>query len=264
MLAFWPDILCPVLSELRPNTIVEIGSESGKVTALLIELAEKHGGVVVSVDPAPRFDVEAWRRAHPVAFRCLRQTSLTALPTIERIDAVLIDGDHNWYTVYHELAGIEQRVKALGQPMPIVFLHDIGWPYGRRDLYYDPTTIPEADRQPFERRGIHPASSTLVDRGGINAHLCNAVREGGPRNGVLTAVEDYLSATSEAFQWIRVPAVFGLGILVPDRMQRDRPDVCRLLQPWTDPRVERFVSRLEIARVASAMPPLSSGSEPAP
>ncbi|HEX8931203.1 MAG TPA: SRPBCC family protein, partial [Actinomycetota bacterium] len=29
-----------------------------------------------------------------------------------------------------------------GAPLPVCFLHDVGWPYGRRDLYYAPERIP--------------------------------------------------------------------------------------------------------------------------
>ena len=256
MLAFWPDVLCPVLSELRPQAIVEIGAESGKVTTLLLDLVQTYGGVVTSIDPAPRFDVALWEREHASTFRFLRMPSLDAIGGLGRLDAVFIDGDHNWYTVYHELQAIERRASELRTPTPIVFLHDITWPYGRRDLYYDPATIPEPYRHAWERRGIHPASNALVERGGINAHLCNATREGGPRNGVLTAVEDYLAATTCTFDFIKIPAVFGLGILVPTHLRLQHASTCAFLRLWSDTRVERFISRLELARVATALPPL--------
>ena len=32
-------------------------------------------------------------------------------------------------------------------------MHDVGWPYGRRDLYYAPEQIPEEFRQPYRRAG---------------------------------------------------------------------------------------------------------------
>ncbi len=255
MLAFWPEILCPILTELRPNRIVEIGSESGKTTVHLLELVGSYGGTVCVIDPAPRFNAAEWQTRYGSSLAVFPKPSLEVLPELDRYEAVLIDGDHNWYTVYHELQAIERRASELGASMPIVFLHDTAWPYGRRDLYYDPTTVPEACRQPYERRGIHPASSRLVDRNGINSHLCNAAHEGGPRNGVLTAIEDYLATTSAALMFLQIPAAFGLGILVPEKLELERPDLAKRLRPWSDPAVQRFIERLELARIAASLPP---------
>lgn len=258
MLAFWPEILFPVLSELQPDAVVEIGSESGKTTRLLIECARMYGGSVISIDPAPRFDAESWQRDYGPSFKFMRGRSLDAIPLLDRCGAVLIDGDHNWYTVYHELTAIEERATILGLPMPLIFLHDIGWPYGRRDLYYDPDIIPVAYRHPNARRGIHPASSDLVDRGGINAHLHNAAHEGGPRNGVLSAIEDYLERTTQPFDFVRIPAAFGLGILIPAHIEIQSKSVWDGLHLWADAKLERFLARLEIARIGASLPPLST------
>jgi hypothetical protein len=258
MLAFWPEILYPALSELQPDAIVEIGAESGKTTRLLIECARMYGGSVTSIDPAPRFDAESWQREYGPSFKMLRGRSLEMIPLLDRCAAVLVDGDHNWYTVYNELLAIEQRTSILGLPMPVVFLHDIGWPYGRRDLYYDPESIPAAYRHPYARKGIHPASSSLVDEGGINAHLHNAEHEGGPRNGVLSATEDFLEKTSQALDFVRIPAAFGLGILIPAHLEIQSKSAWDALHVWANPKLERFIARLEIARIGAALPPLST------
>lgn len=61
--------------------------------------------------------------------------SLEVLPELhDTFDCILIDGDHNWYTVYHELKMIYDR--ELLKRGGIVFLHDVEWPWGRRDMYY--------------------------------------------------------------------------------------------------------------------------------
>jgi hypothetical protein len=250
MLAFWPDVVRPMLEALEPRGIVEIGSEAGKTTRLLAQLARERGAVLHAVDPAPLFDPDAWRAELGPCFVFHRLPSLAALERIGGFDAVLVDGDHNWYTVLHELRAIERRSAELGQPLPLVVLHDVGWPYGRRDLYYDPEAIPAEHRHPWARRGISPTASELVPEGGYNAHLCNAVHEGGACNGVLTAVEDYLAATSERFVVARIPAVFGLAILMPEALGAARPALARLVAAWTAPEVERFVERLEMARIA--------------
>ncbi|MCU0692476.1 MAG: class I SAM-dependent methyltransferase [Polyangiaceae bacterium] len=250
MLAFWPDVIRPLFHALLPTTIVEIGSESGKTTRLLLDYAREHEARVHAIDPAPRFDPESWRQSYGDAFVMHRLPSLVALPTLDLFDVVLVDGDHNWFTVYHELLLIEQRSAEIGQPFPLVFLHDVGWPYGRRDLYYDPDAIPEEYRQAWARRGISPTSNVLLPTGGFNAHLCNAVHEGGPRNGVLTAVEDFRAQSKTRLALARIPAVFGLGILLPEPLAKEKPEVARRVGAWMIPDIERFIDRLEMARIA--------------
>jgi hypothetical protein len=250
VLAFWPEIIEPMLRALEPRTIVEIGSESGKTTLRLIDLARKIGAVVHAIDPEPRFDATRWEEEHAPHLVVHRAPSLDVLPTLESLDAVLVDGDHNWYTVYHELELIGARSRALGRPLPLILLHDVAWPYGRRDLYYAPERIPPADRQPWAKKGISPLRSELVPSGGFNAHLCHAEREGGPKNGVLTAVEDYCRTAGEPLQLVRVPAAFGLGILLPRALAARRPALAERVAVWAVPEVERFLERLELVRIA--------------
>lgn len=250
MLPFWPDVLEPALLRLRPEVVVEIGSESGKCTHRLLELSQAWGGRVHAIDPAPLFDVPAWQARYGDRFVMHRAPSLEVIGGLDRFDVVLIDGDHNWYTVFHELTGIEARAEALGLPMPMMFLHDVAWPYGRRDLYYDPETIPAEHRQPWSKRGMSPTSSELLGEGGFNAHLCHADHEGGPKNGVLTAVEDFLEASRTSFSFVRIPAVFGLAILLPDRLADAHPELLASARAWAVPEVARFIDRLETARIA--------------
>jgi hypothetical protein len=250
MIAFWPDIVRPILEAIEPLSIVEIGAESGKNTRLLLEFARGSDIRVHAVDPAPRFDAEVWKREFGEQLVMHRLPSLVALASIPQFDVVVIDGDHNWYTVFNELRLIEELSGQIGQPMPLIFLHDIAWPYGRRDLYYDPSSIPEAYRQPWARMGISPTSSALVPTGGINAKLCNARHEGGPKNGVLTAVEDYLKSTPASWTFVQVPAVYGLGILLPAPLAEAKPEVARRIAVWAVPEVHRFIERLEMARIA--------------
>lgn len=250
MLAFWPDVIRPILEVLHPANIVEIGSEAGKTTRLLLEFARDEDARVHAIDPAPVFDAETWNREFQGHFSFIRLPSLVGLPAVDQFDVVLIDGDHNWYTVFNELQLIERLSKQIGQPMPLIFLHDVGWPYGRRDLYYSPSTIPEEHRRPYARKGISPTSSRLLSEGGFNAKLCNALEEGGAHNGVLTAVEDYLAITEEAFEFVKIPAVFGLGMLMPKALAEANPAVAKKVLAWAPREIERFIDRLEMARIA--------------
>ena len=52
----------------------------------------------------------------------------------------MIDGDHNYFTVREELRLIGER--AQGAALPLLLFHDVGWPHGRRDDYFDAGAIP--------------------------------------------------------------------------------------------------------------------------
>jgi methyltransferase family protein len=131
----------------------------------------------------------------------------SALP----FDCILIDGDHNWYTVFNELSLIRER--GLLRPGGFIFFHDVAWPYGRRDMYYQPETIPAEFRHPHAYKGLVRGQNELAVSGGDAAHLANALIEGGPRNGVLTGIEDFLKLHPREYQFCVVGLQFGLGIL---------------------------------------------------
>jgi hypothetical protein len=245
---FWELITEPTLLAIRPRSIVEIGSEEGLSTRKLLAYCERSGAVLHAIDPEPRFDVAAWQGQYGSRFVMHPTVSLQALPTLDRFDVVLIDGDHNWYTVVNELRQIERRSSELSQSFPLVLLHDIGWPYGRRDLYYNPNSIPETFRQPYARKGLRPGVSELVE-GGFNAHLCNAVSENTPRNGVLTGVEDFLKETRQPLRLVQLPGFFGYGLLFPRQLPEANEVFAKLLQLWDLPEpVRRYVQMLELNR----------------
>ena len=139
---FWEQVIRPLLDASRPDTVVEIGAERGYTTMRLLGWAAPAGAIVHSIDPTPRFDVARAELEHGERLRFHRETSLTALSHIGAVDAALIDGDHNWHTVSSELDLLAEAAAAAEKPLPLVLAHDAGWPYGRRDMYYDPASDP--------------------------------------------------------------------------------------------------------------------------
>ena len=87
------------------------------------------------------------------------------LPTLPAVDVALIDGDHNWFTVYHELRILSETARHAGAPLPVLIMHDVCWPYGRRDLYYVPERVPEEFRQPYAMKGIRPGTKRVLPAG---------------------------------------------------------------------------------------------------
>ena len=100
------------------------------------------------------------------------------------------------------------------KPGGIIFLHDIGWPYARRDMYYQPEVIPAEYRNQHSTQGIQKGQSSLLKEGGLNSGHHNANEEFGPKNGVLTAVEDYLKQSGQQYHFVKDLREFGLGILL--------------------------------------------------
>jgi hypothetical protein len=227
------------------KTVVEIGAEEGILTEELIEWATRNQGAVWAIDPAPSPRLRDLADRHE-EFDLVVAHSLEALPTLPQADCYLIDGDHNYYTVSEELRAIVgERVEP--NRLPLVFLHDVRWPSGRRDQYYSPNDIPEAARQPFRYdRGVVPGNPDLV-QGGFrgNGEFAVATREGGPHNGVLTAVEDFLDDHPELELHI-VPSVFGLGVLLP-RSASYAGRIRDLLSPYEE---NPLLQRLEANRLA--------------
>lgn len=203
----WNQIVRPVLSAARAKTVVEVGAAQGLHTTRLVEWAAANGAKLHAIDPKPTFDVEDLKRRFPDSFVMHRLPSLEALPLIPDPDVALIDGDHNWYTVVNEL-----RTLARWERWPITLLHDVGWPYGRRDMYYVPESIPPQYRHPYERLGMTEGRSEL-SADGVNGDLANATHEGGPRNGVLTAIEDFMRE-SDDLEFFAASGGTGLGLLL--------------------------------------------------
>lgn len=230
MEVFWTALIEPLLSARKPKRIVEIGCECGHNTKHLVDFCSGTGSELHVIDPAPRIDpahLRTWQRQTGFKFNLHANKSLEALPALPCGDAVLLDGDHNWYTVFHELKCIDELAARSGG-QPLILIHDVAWPYARRDMYYDPDAIPEEFRQQSRLAGIQPDTSELATDG-WSAHLNHAVHEGGARNGVLTAVEDFLRATGSSYRFQCVPVFHGLGILCPPTLLETNAELAEFL-----------------------------------
>ena len=228
MFPFWEKVVAPVIEAAGAKRIVEIGALRGENTVLVLESLGPDAEFHV-IDPLPEFDPSEHERRFPGRYVFHRDLSLNVLPHLPPMDVALIDGDHNWYTVYNELKHLANTARAAGAPMPVMVMHDVCWPYGRRDLYYAPEQIPEEFRQPYERRGMRRGRKGLVPNGGLNATLCNAVTEGGPRNGVMTALDDFVAEYDRPLRRVVIPIYFGLAIVVEQDRLRRQPQLAALL-----------------------------------
>jgi hypothetical protein len=237
------EIWVPLLDLLEIASVTEIGSESGVTTSLLVErLRRAGGGRLVVVDPDPGVSPESDEQ---LEVEVIRGFSPEALEGLTGTDAYLVDGDHNYWTVSHELEAIE-RATADRELFPLVLLNDVSWPAARRDQYYGPDRLPrEAVRPHSFELGAVLGRSELGPRGfrGMGA-FAFALEEGGPRNGVLTAVEDFVNAREHLELHVVAP-VFGLGVIL-DRRSPHLDEARRRLAPYAG---SPFLARLERNRI---------------
>jgi hypothetical protein len=222
MLRFWETVTYPLLLASESKAIVEIGAEHGGNSSYVLDYCRDHDAKLYVIDPLPKFDTEKFERDSGGHAKVLKAKSLDALREIPHFDFILIDGDHNWYTVYNELKEIERLSTERKAEFPLVMFHDVGWPYGRRDMYYNIADIPEEFRQPTGRGGLLPRQKEqTTEKRGLNFGVLNALTEGGARNGVRTAVEDFMKDHGNVFKFVFLPVMNGYGILYTDRMIAD-------------------------------------------
>jgi hypothetical protein len=236
------ELMLPCLDAAGVKSIAEVGAFAGDLTRVLVEWAQGAGAKVAAVDPSPQPGLVALAEEH-TELDLIRETSLAALPALPELpDAIVIDGDHNYWTVHEELRLIGER--APGAELPLLLFHDVVWPHGRRDDYFDATQIPEEYRVPMieGRGGIVPGDPGIAT-GGL-PYPRSAEREGGEHNGVLTAVEDFV-ASRERLRLVVVPVFFGFGVL----WHQDAPyaaELARILDPFDR---NPILERLEANRV---------------
>ena len=245
------EILFPCLEAVAPGLVLEIGAYRGDLTRELLAWAAAGGARVTAVDPEPPPELLELGEQHP-ELELVLETSHDALRHLPRQDAVIIDGDHNYYTLSEELRLIAE--KAPGADLPLLMFHDVGWPHARRDTYCAPERIPEEHRQPLARDVALAPWEPGVAIGGI-PFKCAAEREGGPRNGVRTALEDFVGERQDLRLAI-VPAFFGFGVL----WHEDAPwadAVASIVEPWDR---NPLLERLEAQRVTHLARRLTDGA----
>jgi Methyltransferase domain len=200
------ELILPLLDAVGARSVAEVGAFGGELTADLLDWAEEAGANVIAIDPEPTAELLRLGQSSQ-RLELIGETSLVALPQMAMTDVVIIDGDHNYYTVSQELRAIEAQSHGA---LPLVMFHDVGWPLARRDTYHAPDRIPSAYRQP-----LLPDTELATEPGDFSADhpfAFIASVEGGPRNGVLTAIEDFLAERS-GIRFAVVPAFFGFAVL---------------------------------------------------
>lgn len=204
------ELLLACLDARSARTVLEIGAYEGDLTTDLLDWAAGNGAHVAGMDPLPPPKLRELAAARP-ELELIEKTSHDHLASLESLpDAIVIDGDHNYFTLREELRLITER--APGKGIPLLFFHDVLWPHARRDTYYAPERIPEEHRpKPIGHNvGLAPGNPGVAELG--LPFIWAATEEGGPGNGTMTAIEDFM-ADQPGLRLAVVPAFFGFGII---------------------------------------------------
>jgi hypothetical protein len=223
---FWTLFSGPLVETVKPQRIMEIGAELGWNTRNILEYCERAGARADIIDPITDPLLRNVLDAHPAVHTYHQAKSLEVITQLPTPDILFLDGDHNWYSVFNELNQMYTHARETNAAPPILLAHDCAWPYARRDMYYDPEAISADHRHPYAYKGILPGQSELTEQG-LNGRLANATHEGGPQNGVLTAIEDFIASWPTPVSLIVLPFFNGMGIAVPE--ERRTPEIDALL-----------------------------------
>jgi hypothetical protein len=230
------ELLFGCLEAVGARSILEIGAYEGDLTVELLKWANDHGAELATVDPDPPKKLRERTRQHSQLV-LHEKTSHEVIAGLDSPpDAIVIDGDHNYYTLTEELRLIAEL--AAGDRLPLLMFHDVRWPHERRDTFYDPSRVPEDQRPPIGKDvGLVPGNPG-VDPLGLE-YPWAALQEGGPRNGTLTAIEDFVESRDDLHLAI-VPLFFGFGVVWPDGIEGGER-IAELLEPYDrHPMLERI------------------------
>jgi Methyltransferase domain len=223
------------------GSVIEVGAERGRLTQELLRWAAASGAKVTAVEPEPISDLIELLDEYP-RLEVVVETSLEALRHLPIADAIVLDGDHNYYTLSSELRLIAER----SDRIPLLVFHDVCWPLARRDQYAAPERIPPEHRHPFgEDIKLVPGNPGTAERG--LPFEWGALEEGGPRNGVMTAIEDFM-AEHDGLRLAVIPIFFGCGLLWPESAPWS-DEVAEIVEPWDrNPILER-VERVRVTQL---------------
>lgn len=241
------DVILGLIDRLQPKSVLEIGSETGRFTEELVARCTRPGHELITIEPFPAAPLLDLARDSD-SFHLFQGLSLAYLTTQPvRSDFLLIDGDHNYFTLYNELRLIAAGWQDAAIEEGVMLLHDVNFPWGRRDCYYDPTRIPAPFLQPHSfELGVTLGSNSAI-RGGFRGEgsFAVALHEGGPRNGVRTAIEDFCKEQPR-FVYRSIDCVFGLGALTLAGSRADSA-VAEAFAPYDNALVRRLErNRLEL------------------
>ena len=164
-----------VTSAYQAPRILEIGVSSGiTLFALAQRLSHTHKafsytGIDVLIQGDVRETIRYMNLGPQMGIELIEENSLTALPHMvsenQKFDIILVDGDHNYFTVSQELPMVHE----LSHDSTVVVVDDYEGRWSNRDLFYSTRgelegveiATPEPESA-TEKQGVAPAVDEFV------------------------------------------------------------------------------------------------------
>ena len=165
------------LDQFETPSILEIGLDRGITSIPVItHLARTHEaflffGLDVLIQESLKITLNYIDYSEKQSVRLCQGNSLEVLPKLAaqnvKFDVLLIDGDHNYYTVTKELEHLDN----LTHEKSLVIIDDYHGRWGNKDLWYSERkeyeNVKEATKpQETQQRGVRPAVDEFVEKSG--------------------------------------------------------------------------------------------------
>ena len=186
------DIIPIILTRFKVTDIVITGSYDKNIFNQVSTYCDKNDVSFIAIDSSENIDENV-----------IRDYPLNVLQDLHDYGAIFLNDDPNWYTVYNEL----KIIKETNEEFPLVFIcHNI-FPHKRRDTYTDPNCIPMEFLNDFAKELKY---QNII----IHDDFFHAIEENTPKNGVLTAIEDFIEENS-SIGIMNIKFFNGMTILYP-------------------------------------------------
>ena len=258
-------IIPTFLTDFNVTKIVAIGLSNEAIIDEIISFCIKQNPTLYAIDPKidikdliKKYDKEDGENDFKDKIEYFKDDSLNVLGQIKDYDAIFINGDPNWYTVYNEL----NLIKNSNLNFPLVFVCNNKYPHKRRDSYSDPEKIPEEFKNeccndlPILYEKDEETKHTMVKDG-----FCHAIQKDTPKNGVMTAIEDFLKENNslkllEVNPLEGVTLIYNPSEIVDSRINKilnDKQEYDYTIQELSDKFIEndillRHVSRINVLK----------------
>ena len=186
------DIIPIILNRFKVNHVIISGLDDKSTINLILEYCDNNNASYTAIDFKDNFDKEF-----------IHDYTLNILPDLRDYDAIFLNDDPNWYTVYNELNIIHKN----NLEFPLVFICHNLFPHKRRDSYINPDIIPQEFRNEFSKKLEY--SNVSIQDG-----FYHAINENTPKNGVLTAINDFLTE-NPSIGIMEIKLLNGITILYP-------------------------------------------------
>jgi hypothetical protein len=245
--------LRPLVLEVQPKKVCEIGSNEGHSTKAWLDICRESGAEMHVVDPILPASGSETVNGVPLTNFSAMSIDYLAAQTVPA-DVYFLDGDHNYYTLHKELTMIRDLARRSSSAMPLLILHDTSWPCNKRDSFYDLSNIPAEGRSaPLDESDLSLFVEHELAECGFNSRQPWSIPKTHPNLGdgsfavgLEAAVDDFLKSNPEMIR-VAFPSLFGVTVLF-DSKRAAQSEAFKRLQA-IEMTFEPFLRILELNRL---------------